>query len=102
MQILKLDRRYANFPTYKCALQFRGRTKRAIAFCEERKEYAKIFEKIYGPARIKNPDFIPGISRWWDEYIDNQLWMFDKKHNRIYYQDESTLSMVMLMIPTPA
>ena len=77
MKILKLDRRYANFPEYKCALQFRGRTKRAIAFCDERREYAKIFEKIYGPAKIKNPDYVLAKSPWWDEYIDNPLWMFD-------------------------
>lgn len=102
MKILKLDRRYANFPEYKCALQFRGRTKRAIAFCDERREYAKIFEKIYGPAKIKNPDYVLAKSPWWDEYIDNPLWIFDKKHNRIYYQDESTLSLVLLMIPTSA
>lgn len=98
MKILKLDRRYANFPEYKCALQFRGRTKRAIAFCDERREYAKIFEKIYGPAKIKNPDYVLAKSPWWDEYIDNPLWMFDKSKNRIYYQDESILSMVLLMI----
>jgi hypothetical protein len=102
MKILKLDGRYANFPKYKCALQFRGRTKRAIMFGEERKEYAKIFEKFYGPARMKNPDYEPGKSHWFLTHIDNPLWMFDKKHNRIYYQDESVLSMVMLMIPTVA
>jgi hypothetical protein len=98
MKILKLDRRYANFPKYKCALQFRGRTVRQIAFCAERKEYAKVFEKFYGPARIKNPDFDPSRTHWSLQNIDNPLWMFDKSKNRIYYQDESVLSMVMLMI----
>jgi|APCry1669188970_1035186.scaffolds.fasta_scaffold00115_58 hypothetical protein len=102
MQILKLDGRFANYPRYKYALQFRGRTVRAVAFCTERKEYAKIFEKFYGPARIKNPDFDAEKSRWLGQYMDNPQWMFDKKHNRIYYQDESVLSMVMLMIPTVA
>ena len=98
MKILKLDRRYANFPKYKCALQFRGKTHRQIVRCEERREYAKVFEKIYGPSKIKNPDYVLSKSPWWDEYINNPLWMIDTKHNRIYYQDESTLSMVMLMI----
>jgi hypothetical protein len=30
MKILKLDGRFANYPRYKYALQFHGRTKRAI------------------------------------------------------------------------
>ena len=102
MKILKLDGRFANYPRYKYALQFRGRTQRQITRCEERKQYAAVFEKIYGPARIKNPDFVQGVSYWFLMHIDNPLWMFDKKHNRIYYQDESFLSMVMLMIPTAA
>jgi len=101
MKILKLDGRFANYPRYKYALQFRGKTMRQITRCEERKEYAKIFEKIYGPSRIKNLDYEQGKSHWWLTHIDNPQWMFDKKHNRIYYQDESVLSMVMLMI-TPA
>ena len=100
MKILKLDGRFANYPRYKYALQFHGRTKRAIMIGEERKQYAKIFEKFYGPARIKNPDYDRGRMHWMFENIDNPQWMFDKKHNRIYYQDESVLSMVMLMIPT--
>jgi hypothetical protein len=98
MKILKLDGRFANYPRYKYALQFRGRTVRQVSLCAERKEYAKIFEKFYGPARIKNPDFDPVKATWWGQYMDNPLWMFDKKHNRIYYQDESVLSMVMLMV----
>jgi hypothetical protein len=102
MRILKLDRRFANYPRYKYALQFRGRTVRQIAFCAERKEYAKVFEKLYGPSVMKNPDYIPGVSHYFLYNIDNPQWMWDKKHNRIYYQDESVLSMVMLMIPTAA
>lgn len=102
MKILKLDGRFANYPRYKYALQFHGRTKRAIMFGEERKQYAKIFEKFYGPARIKNPDYEPGKSHWFLTHIDNPQWMFDKSKNRIYYQDEYVLSMVMLMIPTAA
>ena len=98
MKILRLDGRFANYPRYKYALQFRGRTVRQITRCEERKEYAKIFEKFYGPARIKNPDFDRNRMHWSLQNIDNPLWMFDKKHNRIYYQDESVLSMVMLMV----
>ena len=98
MKILKLDGRFANYPRYKYALQFRGRTVRQVSLCTERKEYAKIFEKFYGPARIKNPDFNPSRTHWSLQNIDNPLWMFDKKHNRIYYQDESVLSMVMLMV----
>jgi hypothetical protein len=98
MKILKLDRRYAHFDSYKYALQFRGTSRRAITFNTERKKYTEVFTKFYGPARLKNPDFVPGTHRWWGEYIDNPQWMFDKKHNRIYYQEESMLSMVLLIV----
>jgi len=100
MKILKLDGRFANYPKYKCALQFKGKTKRAITLCAERKKYAEAFEKLYGSARIKNPEYISGITHWYLQYIDNPQWMFDKSKNRIYYQDESVLSMVLLMIST--
>jgi hypothetical protein len=100
MRILNLDRRYANYPRYQHALQFRGRSVRQITRCEERKQYDKVFEKLYGPSKMKNPDYIPGTTHWSYQYIDNPQWMFDKKHNRIYYQDEAVLSMVLLMLNT--
>lgn len=102
MKILNLDGRYAHFSRYKYALQFRGKTTRTIMFNEERKRYAAVFEKLYGPANIQNPYYVQGKSHWSLMYIDNPQWMWDKKHNRIYYKDESVLSMVLLMIPESA
>jgi hypothetical protein len=100
MKIIKTDRRHAYGDQYKYALQFAGQTVWQIYNCAERKEYAKVFEKIYGPSFMKNPDYIPTMM--YGEYMSNPNWKLDLERNRIYYQDESVLSMVMLMIPTVA
>jgi hypothetical protein len=102
MRVIKLDGRYAHSNNYKYALQFSGRTAREIRFNTERKEYAKVFEKLCGPESMNNPDYDSTRMNCSYTHIRNPQWFFDRKHNRIYFQEESILSMVLLMIPTSA
>jgi hypothetical protein len=94
MKVIKLDKRYAGFPKWKYAIQFPGHRKYANL---KRLEYAKGFRKVFGPDRQKNPDQTVSVfSREW--YIWNENWWDDPFHQRIYFNNESDMSAVLLVL----
>jgi hypothetical protein len=95
MKTLKLDCRFSHFPEYKYALQFTGVTTWQKRMCAERQKCAQIFANIYGPSVIMNPDKKASYHHC---VINNPLWMNDPAKNRIYYQDPSVLSMILLRL----
>lgn len=94
MKIVKLDRRYAGATKWAYAMQFSNRGKQGKL---ERMQYAKAFNKLFGPDRYLNPDKnISVFSRDW--YLWNENWVNDTKRNRIYFNSEGDVSAVTLLL----
>jgi hypothetical protein len=91
MKVIKLDRRYAGSRKWKYALHFGTRKDGNL----KRLQYVRVFAKLYGPDCWLNPDRkIFGPEPMW-LYSDN--WRDDIKRGRIYFNNESDLTMIELM-----
>lgn len=91
MKLIKLDRRYAGSCKWKYALHFGNRKAENL----KRLQYVGMFVKLYGRDCWLNPDRkIFGPEPMW-LYSDH--WYDDSKRGRIYFNNESDLTMIELM-----
>lgn len=94
MKVLKLDRRYAGFPTWKYAIQFPLRNH------NHRKEYftyKNAFQSMYGPDAEMNPDrAVMDFSK--PAWLYNEHWRADFKRQRILVRDQALITMIQLKI----
>jgi len=93
VRIIKLDRRHALSHKWKYALHFGTRT-------HERKHqlrYARGFMQIYGPSYHVNEDraVLDTSKPFW---IFNDNWYRDDKRGRIYFNNESDITAIELII----
>ena len=92
MKIVKLDRRYAGFPTWKYAIQFplRNHNHRQGYF-----KYKNAFQAMYGPDAQMNPDRdIMDFTK--PSWIYNEHWRADFKRQRILVKDTALITMIQL------
>lgn len=95
MKVIKLDRRYAGFPKWKYACQF------LVRYAGGRKEYfafKRAFQEIYGMDVTSNPDRVAGEFHK-PHWIYNENWHSDYKRQRILFNDQAVISMIMLKMP---
>lgn len=92
MKIVKLDRRYAGFPTWKYAVQFPLRTQN---YRKEYFKYKNAFQAMYGADAERNPDrdIMDHSKPIW---LYNEHWRADFKRQRILVKDQAVISMIML------
>ena len=95
MRVINLDGRHAHGKKYAHAIQFKDTGKRTNY---ELYRYSNIFEKLYGASFTVNPEFRVDMHNWRHKYIENELWLMDKKHHRICFRDKSMLTMVLLKV----
>lgn len=91
MKFITLDRRYHGYPKWKYALQFGAKGYHKT----ERLKYATGFEKLYGPFRKSNPSLTMFDRNY---YTWNSDWNHDFKRNRIYFNNESDLTAMVLLV----
>jgi hypothetical protein len=90
MKVIKLDRRYANYPKYSHAIDY-GKRERWRG-----NEYLHVvlrtkLTEIYGPDFI----WVPG-SGFSKEL--NDAWAHSRKRQRFYFQNEAMISHIMLLL----
>lgn len=95
MKVIKLDRRYAGFPKWKYACQF------LVRYAGGRKEYfdfKQAFRDTYGLDVVANADRATGdYSK--PMWIYNEHWAADYKRQRILFNDQAVITMIMLKMP---
>lgn len=91
MKVIKLDRRYANYPKYTHAIDYgrkekwRGTNHYIDVILRE------TLTRAYGPDFTWLPG--PGFNR---EF--NDAWSHSRKRQRFYFKDEAMISHIMLLI----
>ena len=91
MKVIKLDRRYAGSRKWKYVLHFGTRKAENL----KRLQYASMFVKLYGSDHWLNPDRkVFGPEPMW---LYSDYWRNDSKRGRIYFNNESDLTMIALM-----
>lgn len=95
MKVIKLDRRYAGFPKWKYACQFPHKNHN---FRKEYFAYKRVFQELYGPDATLKPDYNP--AHWGDnaKWIFNDNWHCDFTRQRILFNNQALISMVMLKV----
>jgi len=91
MKVTKLNGKHALNHKWKFALIF-GTTNRDN---KNRYKYAKMFEKMYGPDRKRNPDYT--MLGKTPMFLFNANWYNDQYRGRIYFNQESAMTMISLM-----
>jgi hypothetical protein len=88
MKYIKLNGRYHGFPKWNHMLQF----SRNEAGRREQLRYAQEFQRMYGPWYTYPT---PESGLFEREYNEN--WYYDVKRRRLYFREESTVTMLLLM-----
>lgn len=96
VKVIKLDRRYAGFPQWKYACQFPLKNHN---YRKEYFTYHRAFREIYGADAETNPDRKIGDhgKPFW---IYNEHWHADFERQRILFNDQAVISMIMLKMPS--
>lgn len=94
MKVIKLDRRYAGFPTWKYAIQFPLRNHN---FRQGYFKYKNAFQATYGPDAQMNPDY-HGPTSSGPAWLYSDTWRCDFKRQRILVKDQALITMIRLKI----
>lgn len=93
MKIINLDGRFAGYPRWKYALQFK-KGKHHFHWDEEYYKVRDIVESVHGPNATPNPERETNI--WANYWIYNENWLIDTKRRRILLKNQADISMIML------
>ena len=94
MKVIKLDRRYANYPKYKFAINHNKDEKWNGRIGPDRLFQIVLQDELtrqYGP----NFEWLPGtgFKRKWNEH-----WNYNRARQRFYFKDEAMISHIMLLL----
>lgn len=92
MKFFKLNRKHHGYGKWNFAIDF-GRRKKDHKVLTK---YARAFEKLYGPSHVFNPDYSMFVRS--DYFIFNESWYRSDKRGRIYFNNESDITAITLMV----